>query len=66
MPKPKKTPPEIRADFEKILSEIIGECYAMRDDLVQQNVIRGVHFKTFLIDRADQVIKQQNFLNNIL
>lgn len=64
MPKPKKTMPEIRADLEKILSEIIGECYMMRDDLVESHKIRAVYFKAFLIDRADQVIEQQKFLNN--
>ncbi len=66
MNKPKKTMPEIRADLEKILSEIIAECYVMRDDLVESHKIRGVHFKTFLIDRADQVLNQQKFLNNNL
>ena len=64
MNKPKKTMPEIRADLEKILSEIISECYVMRDDLIESHKIRGVHFKTFLIERADQVLNQQKFLNN--
>jgi hypothetical protein len=64
MNKPKKTMPEIRADLEKILAEIIGECYAMRDDFITDQKIRGIHFKTFLIDRADQVIEQQKFFNN--
>lgn len=64
MPKTKKTMPEIRADLEKILAEIIGECYAMRDDLIESQIIRGVHFKTFLIDRADKIMEQQKFLNN--
>ncbi|NCX93274.1 MAG: hypothetical protein EBX40_01175 [Gammaproteobacteria bacterium] len=64
MNKPKKTIPEIRADLEKILAEIIGECYAMRDDFITDQKIRGIHFKTFLIDRADQVIEQQKFFNN--
>lgn len=66
MNKPKKTMPEIRADLEKILSEIISECYVMRDDLIESHKIRGVHFKTFLIERADQVLNQQKFLNNNL
>ena len=64
MNKPKKTMPEIRADLEKILAEIICECYVMRDDLIESHKIRGVHFKTFLIERADQVLNQQKFLNN--
>jgi hypothetical protein len=64
MNKPKKTMPEIRADLEKILAEIISECYVMRDDLIETHKIRGVHFKTFLIERADQVLNQQKFLNN--
>jgi len=66
MNKPKKTMPEIRADLEKILSEIIAECYVMRDDLIETHKIRGVYFKAFLIDRADQVLEQQKFLNNNL
>ena len=66
MPKPKKTMPEIRADLEKILSEIICESYIMRDDLIESQIIRGVHFKTFLIDRADKIMEQQKFLNNNL
>jgi hypothetical protein len=64
MNRPKKTMPEIRADLEKVLAEIIGECYAMRDDLIESQIIRGVHFKTFLIDRADKVLEQQKNLNN--
>jgi hypothetical protein len=64
MNKPKKSMPEIRADLEKVLSEIIAECYLIRDDLINETKIRGVYFKTFLIDRADQVIEQQKFLNN--
>jgi argonaute-like protein implicated in RNA metabolism and viral defense len=66
MNKPKKSMPEIRADLEKVLSEIIAECYLIRDDLINDTKIRGVYFKTFLIDRADQVIEQQKFLNNNL
>ena len=64
MNKPKKSMPEIRADLEKVLSEIIAECYLIRDDFINDNKIRGVYFKTFLIDRADQVLEQQKFLNN--
>jgi hypothetical protein len=66
MNKPKKSMPEIRADLEKVLSEIIAECYLIRDDFINDNKIRGVYFKTFLIDRADQVLEQQKFLNNNL
>jgi len=62
----KKTMPEIRADVETILSEIIGECYIMRDDLVDKQTIRSVHFKTFLIDRANKIIEEQKNLNKIL
>jgi len=62
----KKTMPEIRADVETILSEIIGECYIMRDDLVDKQTIRSVHFKTFLIDQANKIIEEQKNLNKIL
>ena len=58
--------PEIRADVETILSQIIGECYIMRDDLVDKQTIRSVHFKTFLIDRANKIIEEQKNLNKIL
>jgi len=62
----KKTMPEIRADVETILSQIIGECYIMRDDLVDKQTIRSVHFKTFLIDQANKIIEEQKNLNKIL
>jgi hypothetical protein len=64
MNKPKKTMPEIRADLEKILAEIICESYIIRDDLIECQKIRGVYFKTFLIEKADQILEQQKFLNN--
>lgn len=62
----KKTRPEIRAELEKILSEIIGECYVCKDDFVINDQINGVAFKLFLINRADLIIEQQNFLNKLL
>ena len=64
MPRAKKSKPEIRADLEKTLSEIIAECYIIKDTFINEDKIRGVYFKTFLIDRANYIMKLQNFLNN--
>jgi hypothetical protein len=60
-----KTRAEIRADLERILSEIVGESYFVADEYKMYDRINGIAFKTFLINRADEIIKQQNFLNNV-
>jgi hypothetical protein len=60
-----KTRAEIRADLERILSEIVAESYFVADEYKMYDRINGIAFKTFLIDRADEIIKQQNFMNNV-
>ena len=65
MNRPTKPKHEIRADLDKILAQIIAECYVIQDDFKINNVIRNVHFKTFLLNKADEITEQQKFLNNI-